>query len=607
MREVRIVCRRALRRFVHIAAFSLLAAACPISLCGQAGTAVQKQIARVIDAFSHNNFKELFDASYYSQARIQEIQRTRPQIMWQQLIETEFNEEQQSFSTARFASDTDTFSHLDCPGVMSGCGTFSKSPMDNLPFIPLGNLSDAYLHYVAHSLSSFKVLETRPIKWHSTEMGELLSGTLVYVQLSYDPAQPSPSRGEGELQKVIVAVVLQGTKNLYYSSEPVADSAVNAPDPPLRIMSIQWGAINDQRSPVMWDVQLEYSILGRGPYRSTSTCGDTSLEKIAYEITTPDNASIRGAPNTSQPSQLNMLFPGPQDKPFPMHCVVKVANSSAEDTVEFEVPAPQPADGRSFCWVNEPWFNWNQGGPSDLALCHHMPMKDVGLPKDQLPLPVTDSKRAAPGAGALPNTPSKSNGGGPTLAATTQFIQEKLNEQGQFGWAQTLSNNPEWTYRALFNLADVTADPAACTLYATEIEDYTTDPPPGKALKPGLNVDNLHTHMVVTDTIFFKKVEKITVEKMEDISNQANAEAGFPDVKTTITPPVFYVKLWASSAVFTIHTSTTTGKQAPVEKDQTSKTDGIITRDEETANKVAKAMTHAMELCGGGITKEELF
>ena len=45
----------------------------------------------------------------------------------------------------------------------------------------------------------------------------------------------------------------------------------------------------------------------------------------------------------------------------------------------------------------------------------------------------------------------------------------------------------------------------------------------------------------------------------------------------------------------------------PAEKDHTSKTDGITVRDEDTANRLAKALTHAMELCGGGVTKKELF
>ena len=80
-----------------------------------------------------------------------------------------------------------------------------------------------------------------------------------------------------------------------------------------------------------------------------------------------------------------------------------------------------------------------------------------------------------------------------------------------------------------------------------------------------------------TDTIPFKQVEKITVEKKLDLEYQALAEAAHPEITVTVTPPVFYVKFWASSAVFSVHASYT------------------------------KAMTHAMELCGGGVTKKELF
>jgi len=201
-----------------------------------------------------------------------------------------------------------------------------------------------------------------------------------------------------------------------------------------------------------------------------------------------------------------------------------------------------------------------------------------------------------------PATPADS---GPTLAATMQFIQEKLSEQGQVGWAETASNG--MTGRKFVNVSDVMADPASCSLFITYTIDITIELAKGHTLKPGFNADDLHTHTVATDTISFKQVEKITVEKKQDVVNQAYAEAGHPDITVTVTPPVFSVKLWASSAVFSEHTSTTKGKQAPVEKDVTSKTSGITIRDEETANKVAKAMTHATELCGGGVTKKELF
>jgi hypothetical protein len=198
---------------------------------------------------------------------------------------------------------------------------------------------------------------------------------------------------------------------------------------------------------------------------------------------------------------------------------------------------------------------------------------------------------------------------GPTLAATMQYIQEKLSEQGKFGWAETFSNRPGWTQREFVLHSDVMADPAACALYTTGTVDINLELPSGQVLKPGgpLTADDLRTHIVEMDTFFFKQIEKVTVEKYQDTANQALAEAAHPEITLTVTPPVFYVKLWASSAVFSVHTSTTKGSQAPVEKDAAGKTNGLFFRDEDTANRVAKAMIHAMELCGGGVTKKELF
>jgi hypothetical protein len=151
------------------------------------------------------------------------------------------------------------------------------------------------------------------------------------------------------------------------------------------------------------------------------------------------------------------------------------------------------------------------------------------------------------------------------------------------------------------------ADPGACTLYTTETSETFVDLPKGSTFKSNgkpVNADDLHTQIVETDTISFKQVEKVTVEFMV---NRALGVPAHPEISARLTPPVFYVKLWASDDVFAIHASTTTGRQAPVEKDVTSKIMGYYYRDQETANKVAKAMTHAMELCGGGVTKKELF
>jgi len=185
-----------------------------------------------------------------------------------------------------------------------------------------------------------------------------------------------------------------------------------------------------------------------------------------------------------------------------------------------------------------------------------------------------------------------------------QFIQDKLAAEGKISWLETLAKRPGMTFRYVFTIADVMADPAACTLYATENVDVTFDLPKGTTLKSGATADDLHTQVVETDTISFKQIEKITVDKFQDDRNAQYSDDGHPDIVVTVAPPLFHVKLWASSAVFSNHTTTTKGNQAPVEKDRAEKTNGFLFHDEDSANRMAKAMIHAMELCGGGPRKE---
>ncbi|MGB6534682.1 MAG: hypothetical protein WBF58_01820, partial [Xanthobacteraceae bacterium] len=198
----------------------------------------------------------------------------------------------------------------------------------------------------------------------------------------------------------------------------------------------------------------------------------------------------------------------------------------------------------------------------------------------------------------------------PTLAATMQYIQEKLSDQGKVGWAETFSNRPGWTQRQLISVSDVMADPAACTLYSTETVDISFDLPQGKTFTIGgkpATADDLRTHVVELDTTSFKQIEKVTVERYQDIANQVFVDAAHPEITVTVMPPTFYVKLWASSAVFSVHTSTLKGSQEPVEKDVASKTNGLTFRDEDTANHFAKAIIHAMELCGASAPKKDPF
>ena len=195
---------------------------------------------------------------------------------------------------------------------------------------------------------------------------------------------------------------------------------------------------------------------------------------------------------------------------------------------------------------------------------------------------------------------------GPTLAETMKFIQEKLKEQGQVEFVETTSvqNQPGVTIRISVRNKDdeVVADPATCTLHAAGTFDQSMVTSAGVKT---VSTENQHSDL--SGTLAFKYVEKITVEHILDFSNRHFAESGHPEVTATAATPVFFVELSASKTLFTRHESNTIGKQAPVVTDKPLKEAGLVFRDEEMANRVAKAIVHAVELCGGGQKSPEPF
>jgi hypothetical protein len=207
------------------------------------------------------------------------------------------------------------------------------------------------------------------------------------------------------------------------------------------------------------------------------------------------------------------------------------------------------------------------------------------------PMPAKDAPVAAPAAS------------GPTLAETMKFIQEKLKEQGQVEFVVTVSvqNQPGVIVRFSSRSKDddVVADPAACTLHAAGTFDQSIVTSSG-----GKTVATENQHSDLSGTLAFKDVEKITVEHILDFSNRHFAESGHPEFTATAATPVFFVELSAAKTLFTRHETNTIGNQAPVVTDKPLKEAGLVFRDEETANRAAKAILHAVELCGGGGNKE---
>jgi hypothetical protein len=200
--------------------------------------------------------------------------------------------------------------------------------------------------------------------------------------------------------------------------------------------------------------------------------------------------------------------------------------------------------------------------------------------------------------------PPKPKDDGPNLEDTMKFIQDKMNEQDSVGYASTKSDLAGVTFREFYKISSVVADAVTCSLKTVETTDTRIDdtPPLHTYFEDGQQVegDNLSRRTVSKTTIRLKDVERIRVEHLQDVWNRHSAEAAHPEITFAIAPPVYSLTLVASKPVFLFHTTFTRGNEAPKGVDSSSKTDMLHFRDEEMANRVAKAFVHAVELCGGG-------
>lgn len=162
--------------------------------------------------------------------------------------------------------------------------------------------------------------------------------------------------------------------------------------------------------------------------------------------------------------------------------------------------------------------------------------------------------------------PPKPVDDGPSLEVTMKFIQDKLNDIGAVNYASYTHDNvagADWTNQYRVEATRVIA--SACRIgyrWKTAID--------GKAGQDG------------DGGFLLKDVADVAVMPMEqDQKAQATAQ-GHPAWSIRVDPPVFVLKVRR------------TDKAANV----------FDFFDEQMANRVAKAMVHAVELCGGGSKAE---
>jgi hypothetical protein len=174
--------------------------------------------------------------------------------------------------------------------------------------------------------------------------------------------------------------------------------------------------------------------------------------------------------------------------------------------------------------------------------------------------------RAVELCGGSPKAPTLpiTSGSGPSLAATMKFIQDSLNGQGKVNFVAYVHDNlasTDWAYQASWWISNVKSDPDNCR-FALRAGNKMGD--------AGGENPNLFT---------LQDVRSLKVMPFDQFIKAENAVAKHPSWDTRSDPPVFVLLALRDGII---------GNYP------------FVFSDEDMANRVAKAMVHAVELCGGG-------
>ena len=159
--------------------------------------------------------------------------------------------------------------------------------------------------------------------------------------------------------------------------------------------------------------------------------------------------------------------------------------------------------------------------------------------------------------------PPKPADDGPSLADTVKFIEEKLGAIGRVNWVQYIhdnTNGSDLTHKFSLERTNVRASVQGCRI------DYHS----WGSTDGGVQYDN--------DVGFaLKDVEEVVVDTLEQHLKEANSKAGHPEWNIRLDPPVFVIKAQKKNGGYFFYLY-----------------------DESLAHRIAKALVHAVELCGGG-------
>jgi hypothetical protein len=152
--------------------------------------------------------------------------------------------------------------------------------------------------------------------------------------------------------------------------------------------------------------------------------------------------------------------------------------------------------------------------------------------------------------------------GAPSLAETLHFIEDKLNDSGAVNF-RAFNQNPDGSaaggsVSVSWRMSEATADTSTCQVGFQ------------KAL-----TQNGATTSEQAIVLSFRRVDKLEVATEQDAINRVRAQNGQSALIYKTEPSSYRLSISAGGNTF------------------------LNFRDEETANRIVKAMNHAVELCGG--------
>jgi hypothetical protein len=186
--------------------------------------------------------------------------------------------------------------------------------------------------------------------------------------------------------------------------------------------------------------------------------------------------------------------------------------------------------------------------------------------------------------------PPKPADDGPSLEVTMKFIQDKLKDMGEIHYPTrpvraTDGGDPQWAPSFHPAFSEVVADPSSCDLTLHMVSHQNQE-------------------YEWTFAFSFHEVEKIEVISLQDGLNREHVKEGHPEIQEEITPAIFNVDIVMTKGKTIHELFKTTDKSGEASQKDMEPKHWLIIPDEDMANRLAKAMVHAVELCGGGSKPE---